>query len=292
MYVLGNSVAGDILKVEGDTEYKNYDLRIEEMQGFVKNLPSSWWKSTIYWRWFYIFKKLASHKHEGYPRFMKTKRWIMKELLTLLGAWTELRHDTILYSKQSYTLVGTALPPKPKFVMGWVEPYPEIYRLIKELIEELKKYSPKVMEKNLDKFSTILEKLSKISEKELKKEEIDEEEYRLIQTIGQSLKDVVTFPSSFMSKISKGDEENMAIIADVHTDPNSEMVLEEAVGYPYFIFLKLPSGRIVKGGVFSYYEFKAPMNERYTDEKWQAKLKTTPPPKPPKWVEENLVIKK
>jgi uncharacterized protein YfkK (UPF0435 family) len=284
MYVFGSEVAGDILKAEGDTEYEKYKEQVRRLINEFKYLPESQWNENLYWRWLWILKKLVTHPHIGYPAFMQTHRWQLKQLNAALGSWAELRHDTILYGKQSYTLVGLSAPTKRKLREGWVEPYPEIYRLIKELVLALIKkgeYPEEVKEKILQ-FSNILEKLAIISDEELKNKLISEKEYQLIRDIGTILKEITKFSPSLMRKITSGADEEMAVIADVHTDPNSGKVLEEAVGYPYEIYVKLPGGKIVRGGIFSYYEFKAPLEERYTDEKWQEELKTAPP-KPPKW---------
>ena len=68
-------------------------------------------------------------------------------------------------------------------------------------------------------------------------------------------------------------EEEAALVADVATDPNGE-VLEEATGRVFEIFVAVPDGQggqhLAKGGIFSYYEFPWPMSDRLTDEAWQA----------------------
>ena len=45
---------------------------------------------------------------------------------------------------------------------------------------------------------------------------------------------------------------------------------------------KLPDGRILLGAgpVMSHYEFKQPMSERLTDEKWREMLEVNPPERP------------
>ena len=78
----------------------------------------------------------------------------------------------------------------------------------------------------------------------------------------------------------------MAIIADVHTDLNSGNVLEVAVGKPLYLYVVAPvEGRLqlCRGGMFSYYEFAHPMNDRLTDEKWQGMLAQHIAPLPPAW---------
>ncbi|MCJ7656432.1 MAG: DUF3160 domain-containing protein, partial [Candidatus Atribacteria bacterium] len=74
------------------------------------------------------------------------------------------------------------------------------------------------------------------------------------------------------------------LVADVHTDGNTEKVLEEGVGYikTAVIAYKLPEGHVLigVGPTFSYYEFKHPMEDRLTDEGWREILDSNPPPEP------------
>ena len=77
------------------------------------------------------------------------------------------------------------------------------------------------------------------------------------------------------------------LIADVHTDQNSKQVLEEGTGYVdlgVFVY-RQPDGRLVAGAgpVLSYHEFKHPMSDRLTDEKWRELLKKPDAPKQPEW---------
>jgi hypothetical protein len=285
MSVFGSRAAADILGEEGDTEYIRYEAQIKKLKSGFSHLPASQWTENLYWRWLHILKKLVTTQHVRCPEFMRSDSWRLKELNAALGSWTQLRHDTILYGKQSYTLVGMGAPRNPELTEGWVEPYPEIYKLISDFILALGKTGecPKDVEEKLTEFSELLIQLSIISEKELKGSSLTEKECRLIWNIGATLKQANQFSSELMRKITSGADEEMAIIADVHTDGNTGKVLEEAVGNPMEIYVKLSGNKIVKGGTFSYYEFKAAAAERYTDEKWQERLRSDEPPELQKW---------
>jgi len=52
---------------------------------------------------------------------MQNEAWTDKELNAALGSWAELRHDTILYAKQS---VRDGMPPSSYLRQGYVEPNP------------------------------------------------------------------------------------------------------------------------------------------------------------------------
>ena len=53
---------------------------------------------------------------------MKTEPWARRMLNTQLASWAELRHDTLLYAKQSYTGF-----PVCEFPDAYVDPYPEAW---------------------------------------------------------------------------------------------------------------------------------------------------------------------
>jgi hypothetical protein len=52
---------------------------------------------------------------------MRRAAWQRKQLQTQLASWAELRHDTILYGKQSYTTTACEYPA------GYVEPVPAFF---------------------------------------------------------------------------------------------------------------------------------------------------------------------
>jgi len=116
---------------------------------------------------------------------------------------------------------------------------------------------------------------------------LTDEEYKLIWDIGANLASLKKFSSEIMEKITSGTDEKIDLIADVHTDPNTEQVLEEGVGSPFNIWVIVEdskSKRLCHGSVFSYYEFKQPMEDRLTDEKWQEMQKKKERPAQSKWL--------
>jgi hypothetical protein len=95
------------------------------------------------------------------------------------------------------------------------------------------------------------------------------------------------------------EEPQAAVIADVATDPDPEgdgipnpVVLEEAVGRVDEIHVVVPvveangttTLQVAKGGVFSYYEFPWPADDRLTDEKWRQMLDEGQAPPRPEWI--------
>lgn len=76
------------------------------------------WETNIYQGWLGALRALSSPtKARHFPQAMQTEAWAMKNLNTQLASWTQLRHDTILYVKQSFT------PPfLCDYPSGYVEP--------------------------------------------------------------------------------------------------------------------------------------------------------------------------
>jgi len=292
MAVLGSERAEEILKEEGDTEYAGRNTSYQKQLNLLKhefdqfNLTD--WNRNLYWSWLYTLKPLLKEYSAGYPTFMQTEAWQDKELQTALASWTELRHDTILYAKQSYTPLAMGMPPQPKQVHGYVEPVPEFYARLLALTEMTGSGLEKmdVLENKhrdrLNSLENILNRLIEISGKELENQELTEEDYEFIRNFGEHLDAVVAGVDT------KGKQ--TTIVADVHTDINTKKVLEEGVGNVDLILVayKQPEGQIVVGAgpALSYYEFKHPMSDRLTDEKWREMLSSEDAPDPPTWIKE------
>ena len=287
MAVLGSERAGAILREDGDTEYEgvntSYDKQLEALNIEFAGFTTAEWNRNLYWSWLYTLKPLLNEFGDGYPTFMQTEAWQKKELQTSLASWTELRHDTILYAKQSYTPVPLCLPPPPPPpVTGYVEPVPEFYCRLLSLTEMTEDGLTDLGVLNatekgrLQSLEHILNRLINISVDELENRELTEADYEFINDFGRHLDYVVT-------GVNDAGKET-TIVADVHTDCNTGMVLEEGVGYVKLILVayRVPDGRIILGAgpVFSYYEFKHPMDDRLTDEAWKEMLQSNPPDEP------------
>lgn len=87
------------------------------------------WTNNIYSAWLSALRGLSGPTTDStYPESMRTRAWAMKTLETQLASWAELRHDTVLYGKQSYTE-----PILCGYPAGFVEPRPEFWRVMKSM---------------------------------------------------------------------------------------------------------------------------------------------------------------
>ncbi len=293
--VLGSERALAILEEEGDADYDGYREQVARLRTEFAELPPEQWNATLYWNWLYSLHPMLEPKGDGYPPFMQSAAWADKELNTWLGSWTELRHDTILYAKQSYTAEATSVQPEPRPVRGYVEPQPAVYARLAALtrqmldgLDELGLLDDELRGKLMDMEGLLLA-LKTMAEKELRGQPLDGDEYLSIRQIGDRLEELTTFSTDMEHEFASETDERMAIVADVHTDPNSNRVLEEGVGdaFPIYVIVQVDGARaLALGGVFSYYEFKQPLADRLTDEAWQA---MDPRPGLPPWTDSFIV---
>ena len=285
MAALGSNRSWQLL--DDQKHFFNYENQMRKMWGFIENVSDSEWTQNLYWLWLYSLLPLLVEPGEGYPFFMQNNAWVDKQLMAALASWTELRHDTILYAKQSYGHLTSA----PQTPLGYVEPVPRLYArlaaLCKMMVRGLENRSilPEEISQRLLALHAFLKSLEIISVKELIGESLNSTDLFLIHTSGRVLEYITTVPSKFSSMTSPADDK-MAVIADVHTDLNKGEVLEEAVGYPMEIFVAVHVNNetiLTRGGVFSYYEFPHPMGDRLTDEAWQEILENNEEPSMPSW---------
>ncbi len=291
--VFGSELAERILQEEGDTAYVGYAEKLAELRVLYAHSEGG---RDLYHRWLGVLRILLEAPPETAPPFMQNEAWGCKQLNAALGSWAELRHDTILYVKQSYTSVARGMPLEPPSAQAYLEPVPQLYRrlaiMIAQLHTQLDGWSmlESTVRDKLTEFESLLTELTGIAERELAGQWPTEAEMTNLAAIGKRLKALLDFPPELMAQITSGTDDRMALVADVHTHLEGHQVLEEAVGDPFLICVALErAGQPTRywGAVFSYYEFKHPLDDRLTDEAWQAMW---PKPSLPPWTSRYLAV--
>ena len=279
---LGSDTALSILKESGVEDYEHYTENMEKLRtGFAKE-NDELWAASLYASWLHTLRPLLTEKGEGYPMFMQNEEWTKKCLECFAGSYAELKHDTILYSKQVIAEMGGGYDEEPDD-RGYVEPEPLVYARFMSLADMtaqgLKKYGmlSAEQEENLSRLVQIANQLYTISNEELQDEQLTDDEYEFIRSYGGNIEHFW-----YEAVKEEGDEEYIAtqecpaaIIADIATDPDSGSVLEVGTGDPSTIFVVIRvDGKIklAKGSVYSFYQFAWPIDDRLTDSKWQQML--------------------
>lgn len=303
MSVLGNHRATQILdaypQIYNAKNWAGYNAKRAALAKEFAALPRTEWTSNLYYGWLDALRALQEPVPQSYPSFMQSVAWKDKTLNTSLASWTELRHDTILYGKQSVVECGDG-GPEPPFVKGYVEPNIKFYDRLLALTKqsrtglESRKLLPEKLKQKFEEFEDLLVFLKKVSDKELRGEKLTRDEFLDIRYIGGKFEyltvSVVGEGSGASWELLSETEKDMAVVADVHT--GGDKALEEGVGRALEIYVVVPiEGKLslTRGAAFSYYEFKHPAADRLTDEKWQSLLKAGKAPAPPAWTKSFLV---
>ncbi|MHA1986097.1 MAG: DUF3160 domain-containing protein [Promethearchaeota archaeon] len=257
-------------------------------------------KQTVHWQWIESLKNIAVDKPELNesiitPEFMNSFAWLDEKLTTIMGSWAQLKHDLILYSKQSLTSLICSTPT------GYVEPYPEFYRELRELsllynssITPLRTIGYDFNDydyyylRAIDEFSQAAQMLETISIKELTGSSLNQEEKNFINsTYGENgmcggpfvrgwLGKIIAKLDRSYGKVDRFPNSRTSLVADIHTDTNTGDILHLATGLLEPIIAIVPGWDneeiTVVGPVFSFYEFALPGYQRLNDEEWRGIL--------------------
>jgi hypothetical protein len=106
-----------------------YQHNLAAVRHVIDLQPEAFWKQNIYNYWLAALRALSEPTTgENFPQAMRTHAWGIKTVNTQLGSWTHLRHDTVLYAKQSYSSAILCSYPK-----AYVEPVPKFWGAMKAM---------------------------------------------------------------------------------------------------------------------------------------------------------------
>ena len=229
--------------------------------------------------------EVANPGEAGLPSIAGTDAWQRPLLNTQLASWAELRHDTILYAKQSYS-GGIAC----EFPDGYVDPYPAAF-------ERLRLYALKGMEATeflLDadaalagsvrsyfaELADISGTLKEMAEYQRTGMPFTAEHMAFLNDAVRSSQEGCGGPpvySGWYARLAfyETDAEYDPTIADVHTNPGTPSVpasvLHVGTGEPRLMVVTVDTcagPRAYIGVASSYFEVIVEGLDRLTDEEW------------------------
>ena len=181
-----------------------------------------------------------------------------RRLKSCQALWTYQRYTSQLYVKQSYTADAKGFQmPRPRET-AWIAPAPELYLMLALRVRQIRGALGE--SKRLNSLENLLYRCAEVG--------LQTAQGRM--PTGDDAMFLNNLDKAFLELTGQKD---MPIVVDVHTEPNSGQVLEEAIGYPKSIHYTLGGNAVARGALFTHYEFKHPMSDRLTDAAWQAMLK-------------------
>ena len=293
--VFGSELAYQELDAAGETEYTNYETQFAAMQELVDDRSAGDWAGTVYDAWLYALQPVLVPHGAAYPDFMRTPAWEAKGLQTGLGSYAELKHDTILYAKQSFAAEG-GFEPMVEPPRHWVEPDPVAWERMASVVTLLQDgLRDRGLVSTGDDYDALmttvtgtLKRLGNIAGDELAGLPISQEDNDWLEGIGSVFEALWIQTSDWDEALGmpSADDTDAALIADIMR--STLKYLEIGTGRIDRIMVLVPNDngtfQVAVGGVYSYYEFWHEVElGRLTDEEWRAMLDAGGAPERPAW---------
>lgn len=309
MAALGNEDALALLEDEMET-YK-YASNMASQKYLIESYDDDFWEQSLYNTWLGALRAINPPASSGdLPYFMQTSAWHHEKLNTQLTSWAQLRHDNILYGKQSYT-GGTGC----SYPYTYVEPYPELYAQLAFFAEKAGDFFDDVFKDSqveskerihlyYEGYAEIMKKLESIARKELDREALSEGEIIFLKTmINGYMASGPSISGWYMELFFDGQKAlNMDFtVADVHTQPT------DAGGARVGNVLHVGNGKLnmglflaentcapgkymaYMGPVSSFHTDVQPNFKRLTDQEWEDRFLGGLVPGRPDWVSSYLL---
>lgn len=289
-FTLGNDRALDHLQEELTTY--PYAGNLNLMRFLADAYEPAFWEKNLYNSWLSALRTLTGpFVDQPVPAPMQTAAYHDKLLHTQLASWAQLRHDTILYVKQSYT--GYPVCDYPD---GYVEPIPEFYAALSRYAEKaLTVFSSSGIDDSIKiritdhytRFMQTADRLRDIAQTQLEGIPFFEEQTEFIKNtiIEKEIDQICTVITSYAGWYPKlfysGVDDSVLrdpVVADVHTNPDPQtgpQVLHVGTGDVDMMVLTVdtcngPTAYL--GPVFSYFERIEPGVNRLNDDQWETLL--------------------
>jgi hypothetical protein len=227
---------------------------------------------------------------------MRTEAWTAKDHQTGFGSYAELKHDTILYTKQAVGEMGGAEPDKTP--RNWVEPDPVPFARL-QAMAQLERQGLKargLLNKRLDTMLRDVADLAgfaaRVATDELAGKAISKADNQRLLYVGGELEDLWWRTSDASPGSPPSPDDTSALVADIASGRDRATgditVVEVATGYVDQLLVLVPDDKgrfhVALGGVYSYYEFHQPVSDRLTDEAWRRILDAGEAPARPAWI--------
>ena len=229
------------------------------------------------------------------PSPFTSETFSRRMLNTQLASWAELRHDNLLYTKQSFTAeVGCEYPD------AYVDPYPAFYARMKMIAERARTtiatlpfpaQNGQAIEHYFETMAATMTRLQAIAERERANQPMTDDDLQFIDHMvsldGRSIVCATTIdPKGWYAELFFEQKEALwhtPVIADVHTQPTDETgnmvgrVLHVGTGVPRYMAITIKHDRgghtqTYRGLVSTYAEITTQSFQRLTDEEWRQKI--------------------
>ena len=301
--VFHNPTAGDLLKPERARYGTPYADALDRKAR--EPLPDD----SVAHMWLGALRELSpdARRDTQLPAPLASEPFGRRMLETQLASWAELRHDNLLYTKQSFTAeVGCEFPS------AYIDPYPAFYAKLGAMAARVRatvatlRVSPQI-DHYFEGMTKTMARLTAIAGRERANQPMTDDDLQFIDHMvsldGRSIVCSTTIdPKGWYAELFFDQKSALwhdPIVADVHTQPTDEQgnmvgrVLHVGTGLPRLMAITIRHDggthtQTYRGLVSSYGELVTHDFERLTDEQWRDRNKNGSVGTPP-WLDEIVV---
>ncbi|BCU75742.1 hypothetical protein llg_04570 [Luteolibacter sp. LG18] len=298
------ALSKDFLKAlpdKGAAYAAEFDKRLPEIRKELAGVGDKDWFASMAAKQLHVISMLAKKRNTNFPAYMQAPGFPAKNVISMLGSYTELKHDTVLYAKQNYAEMGDGaeegkIPPAPH---GLVQPDVPFWRELERLAAFANdgftrhKLLPDAGEEfnRFRMFADSIKKFREIAEKDVAGQPLTDKDWEAIRTadFSQMARPILPYDEP------KPGEGKTALVTDVLTDAATGKVLHQALGRPQ-VMIAIGGGRhgsrLLVGLAYNYYEFARSLDKgRLTDEEWQSHIYIPKPELPERSTWQPPVVK-
>ncbi|HEY0715826.1 MAG TPA: DUF3160 domain-containing protein [Polyangia bacterium] len=291
---LANNHAANLLEPELGKHAYAPDLAAMRVLGDEHD--ANFWGANLYNVWLSALRALSTGSADGGPlEVVRTEPWARRVLNTQLASWAELRHDTILYAKQSYTAGAVC-----EFPDALVEPNPAFFAALERFAERGSKLAGSLRFNQMGLGASVpgyFAQLGQVAGMLREMATFQKETKPFTATHMQFINEAVRiqricgggFVEGWYSKLFFNPAEAIKFaptIADVHTQPTDEggtpvgRILHVGTGYARLMVVTARTcqgPRAYVGLASSYFEQVTENWKRLDDPTWEKQIEKTQP---------------
>ena len=261
MSLMRSRAARTVLEEKGRFDDTAYQRNYWEIERWFESLTYGDWTRDLYWSWSYAISAMIGGSPKGVPPLMDSYAWNLRALSTGAAAWSIERFP-------AGRVRGTEPSPSPPppldtSMRPYVEPYPDLYQRLRELLENLRDQLwenyllDDAMFATFNEYCIFLTSLERISRSALAGEDVRPATGKL----GSHARTLARFAATTVEESTgtTGAVPSVAFSGVVYRDITTQKILQVGIGGPdiIYVLMETPDGPAVYGGaIFAFYEYQ------------------------------------
>ncbi|MGQ9476360.1 MAG: DUF3160 domain-containing protein [Actinomycetota bacterium] len=290
--VLGSDRALHLLgSFYGEASLTGYGEKVRELREKAGLVDPGWARSCLTWSMMRNAVSLIRPPGDGYPAFMRGDAWKDRDIHLFLASWVDCSAGERVWKGTGEEpgaggeeeATGRRAPSK-----GYVEPRPEIFALLAADADMLRRgleergLLSEAASRKLESFHALSLGLKAVAEKELQSQPLDPEEYEMVGSLGDTLRELVSVPGGAGGSLVP----DPSLIIEIYRDTGEGKAVQLALGRPSIYYVVAPvEGKptLTVGAGYSLYELAGTMYSAPTAEEWRSMVQSGAMPETPAW---------